>query len=278
MPEQYRGDYFHWFLKNKHILEDKSLPRQSEVDNILNQLEEARIHLRPEDRSKNIADITPSAKRDSFTFYAMILHNGHPHPAWVYKGVDLWYDFGFCICSNEYEERQLGGLYSKLVGGNKSWMDYFRSLGAKYLGPPETPTCTFDEFWLAYESGELIQLIDRYGLQKDRQRIQHLDTFLANRPGEYRPSVWRLQHLLVLENTNFPQQVTNAAHEYGFSPFLSPRLTLALRSFYVELLTHGDPMELHYARRQCEVLKYAQRCLGKVDSDIARILGDLPRP
>ncbi len=37
------------------------------------------------------------------------------------------------------------------------------------------------------------------------------------------------------------------------------------------LLTHGDPMELRHAQSQCKILEYAQRFLGKVGSDYARL-------
>lgn len=129
--------------------------------------------------------------------------------------------------------------------------------GPNISGPPSTPICNFEEFWCAYDLGKLIQLIDRYGLKDCRARFKHLDAFLDNRPGSPRPSIWRLPHLLALQNINVPPEVIRgAADEYGLSQSTNLRQRIGLKEVYHRLLFRGDAMELHpcaMSRRRSEL-------------------------
>jgi hypothetical protein len=208
--------------------------------------------------------------------FSGLLHASHPHPEWVVRGWDMWYDLGFCVCREKHEEGALGSLYNELIGGNKYFVDYSRSLGVEYNGPPPTPTCRFEEFWHAYEAGKLIQLIDRYGLRHARWKFQYLDTFLSSRPGSSRPSVWRLRHLLALQSTIIPPKLTPAARHYGLTQSMGAKERIGLTEVYRRVLSNGDPMELHRAQYRGEVLTYAQSIMKTIDADVASILQSLP--
>ncbi|KAF5855625.1 hypothetical protein ETB97_008860 [Aspergillus alliaceus] len=278
IPERSRGKYFPWFLRHTYLLDDKSPPQQDpETSVFLQWIENAKSYLPPEDRKKDIKDLQPVAKRDIYIAFASLLHASHPHPEGIIYDWDMWYDLGFCVCRNEHEEGALGSLYNKLIRGNKYFVDYDRSLGIEYDGPSPTPTCTFEEFWRAYESGKLIQLMDHYGLKQHRSEFKHLDTFLSGRPGSSRPSIWRLQHVLALRSASIPPQLTHAARQYGLTQSMSAKDKINLTEVYDRVLSNGDPMELHRARCKGEVLIYVQSIVKKIEGDVASILKSLPK-
>jgi hypothetical protein len=275
IPERSRGGYFPWFLKNKHLLDNRYNPSKSELEWFNDSIREATNHLQPEDQGKHYVELQPCEKRDSFVFFALALHHVHPHPG---DPNDLWYNFGFCTCADEHEEMMLGGLYSRLVGGNKYWVDYSKSLGENiYDGPSNLPKATFNEFWRAYKIRKLIQLMDQYGLRERRQQFKYLERFLAVRPVDHRPPVWRLCHFLAFEpmSVDLPEAVLIGAQCYGFSPELSACTKIDLMSFYRDLIRNGGPIELDQARSQGKLLEYAQRRLGKIEMDVAHVLRNL---
>ncbi|KAL2867333.1 uncharacterized protein BJX67DRAFT_381047 [Aspergillus lucknowensis] len=278
VPDKSRGAYFPWFLKHTHLVDNK-MPVQENQEHlvVLEWIEKAKAYLSPEDRVRDIKDIQPVARRDIFIAFAALLHSALPHPGWVSDGLDMWYSLGFCVCRSEREENQLGGLYNKLIGGNKYFVDYHRSLGSEYHGPPPTPTCSFEEFWTAYSSGRMAQLMDKYGLKEDRSAFKHLDTFLSVPPTSPRPSVWRLQHLLAVQDINkgTHPKLCQAARDYGVSDSTDARRKISLTGLYRQVLQR-DPMELHHARVRGEALSYATSVVQTVDPGVASILQSLP--
>jgi hypothetical protein len=174
----------------------------------------------------------------------------------------------------------LGSLYSTLLGGDKYFIDRSKSLGSEHRGPKHLlpkAKATFEEFWRAYESGKLIQLIDRYNLQGERLQFRHLEQFLAVRPVDPRPLVWRLSHFLAFEitDTNLSDPVLAGAKHYGFSSDLNARMKITLKSFYKQLMKNGDPIEIDKVRSQGTLLDYARKCLGMVETDFADVLRNL---
>ena len=290
LPEQSRGGYFPWFLRNQRVLDHSTPPLQLDgKDNPLQQaLDAARSYLDPEDRDKDLCQFEPLAKRYCFIFYALALDSARPNPNWA--ELDMWYDFGFAVSTDESCESGIGVLYGKLVGGSKIDRDYDRSLGYGFRSVPDSPTCSFDEFWRAWQNGSLAKVFDKYGLGDAldgnpapwRHRIgaRHLRGFISvpmERHG-LRPSVWRLKHLLALrDNTpvsSFPK-IEAAAQEYGFARHLDARTRIALRQFYRRLLDEGDPLDVHEAKNRSGLLEYAESCLGDIDDRVRDVLRKL---
>ncbi|KAJ5875406.1 uncharacterized protein N7473_012753 [Penicillium subrubescens] len=235
IPGNSRGGYFPWFLRNQHILENSTPPIE---------------------------------KRYCFIFYALAVDSSIPNPNSV--ELDLWYDFGFALCTDEYHEKNLGALYSKLVGGESLFRDYDTSLGIASNCDATLPTCSFDEFWRAWRDGTMADLFDKYsvdgGLDGDTGSglgrnigFHHLREFLAFpfEKHELRPSLWRLKHLLALDDntplTGFPE-IVEASHEYGFTPQIDAQTRINLRQSYRELLDTVDPLEVHRAMERGELL------------------------
>ena len=246
-------------MKNQHLLDGSKTfddPDQSKADRLV---EEARLHLAPEDITKHPNELQPDTKRDSFFFFAMELQRAHPPPKY-----NLYYQFGFCICTSESEENSLGSLYHRLLAGDK-----FASKGylkwRRMRNIPRPKSCTFSEFWQAYARGKLAQLLDSKGLRDDRLQFKHLESFLAVAPnsGGTHPSVWKLnQFLACKEDLKAPNSVLV---DYGFMNCGTVLEKMELKSFYEKLLTHGDPLDLHEACIRGGIYDYAIRVLGHVE-------------
>jgi hypothetical protein len=103
LPEEYRGGYFPWLLRNKHILDNTSNEQSSPLADILkNAMDHARKLLSPRDRNMLYNRFQPIKKLDAVIMFAMRRAGIHPNPM---GPRDLFYSFGFCTCKDEYEER-----------------------------------------------------------------------------------------------------------------------------------------------------------------------------
>ncbi|KAK3375576.1 hypothetical protein B0T24DRAFT_616552 [Lasiosphaeria ovina] len=272
IPERHRGSYYPWFARNKHLLDPAVPPIDTAgKDNpLLRAIELAKPYLDAADRDKDFRELEPPAKRYCFVFFAMALESSRPNPGW--EELDMWYDFGFATCADEYDEGGLGSLYNRLLGGNKYFEDYNRSLGvAPDRRMPSQQPCPFSDFWRAWEARSLPRLFDRYGLGGSA----HLRHFLSFPAGKPRPSVWRLRHMLALDDNTplggFPE-IEAAAREYGFTPALDARTKIELLQFYRKLINRGDALEIHSARARGNLLEYARKCLPDIDGRVREVL------
>ncbi|KAM0514881.1 hypothetical protein ACHAPE_006557 [Trichoderma viride] len=272
-PESSRGAYFPWFLRNQYILNNSTPPRQlvDEHNALRRAINAARPYLDPEDHDKDVKQLKPPSKAHCFVFFAMVLDSSYPNPSWAES--DSWYDFGFVVSRNTYEEKQLGRYYNQLVGGNKSARDHYQSLGIRPQDYPHMPTCSFNELWLAYEYGELANLLRRYGLGSILSDDLGLEEFLSCPLNQraLRPSVWKLKHFLAIDPNqplgNFPE-VEAAAQEYGFTSQLNARTRLALRQCYEQLFGKVNPLRVHEAKHSGQLCEYAESVLGGIDDDV----------
>ncbi|KUI65363.1 hypothetical protein VM1G_11265 [Cytospora mali] len=278
--KSYQGSYYPWFLRNQHLLDESTPPFDwNGRDNPLIQaIEAARPYLSAEDRNKLPGEIQPSAKRDCFLFYAMALNSFHPSPD---DELDIWYEAGFATC----EEGQLGSMYSMLVGGHKHRKDYCRSLGIPYDSHlPDPATCSFEEFWRAWDTRKLAGLLRAYGLLNDSDihgpRRQLLSSFLSCPKGLPRPSVWRLKHFLALDRHTSQREfpgMDDAVRQFGFDGSLDAKTQTLLTDFYKRLFGVGDPLRIQEARDCGKLLSYARSLDGrfKVEDEVIQVLQKL---
>jgi hypothetical protein len=279
IPEDCRGGYFSWFQRHKFVFEDSHAEGAGESQGdtlVLTAISKAMVFLQPEDQ-KRFPRLEPIEKQHAFLFFAIARESMHPNPT-----DDLWYNFGFCACRDEHEERRLGGLYAKLLSGNKFWKDYKMSLGGKIPGPPDTPAANFEEFWKAYRDGNLVALMDKYGLSQDRIQFHQLESFLREPAGAPRPPVWGLRRYFEFEGVHVdgPAHVLTAAHAYGISSDLSVRERMQMIAFYKQLWQTLDwyPMEMEEARRKGTLVEHAQSYLQNIEQDVVRQLEKLKLP
>lgn len=99
-PKQSRGAYFPWFMKHTYLLNESASDGDGDGDGgdsaeFVRSLESSRSSLPQDDRTKEIWDLQPITKRDSYIAYAIYLDRANPHPAWVSTDLDIWYELGF---------------------------------------------------------------------------------------------------------------------------------------------------------------------------------------
>ncbi|KAK5661582.1 hypothetical protein OQA88_9678 [Cercophora sp. LCS_1] len=281
LPERCRGGYYTWFLQHRYILDDsKELARdEGNVHNYIQELfREARVYLDPADQAKPIEHLTPWAKQNCFLFFAFLLDSARL--SLVMRNLDLWFDFGYVVCSDAYEENNLSNLYQRLLFGNKIAQEHFRSLGMEHLAPRDIPARKFEEFWTAWEKGSLMALFERYeGSQVADSSA--LAEFLAYPGGSPRPSVWRLRHFLAIEDANVlttTPEIAGAAIEYGFQPDLDVRTRMSLHQFYLGLFRRGVPPSIvHEAKKMGALDKVAEWSPTDTDVDerVKQVLSSL---
>jgi len=184
---------------------------------------------------------------------AITLKKARPNPEVEGDVGDIWYDFGFCTCRDDFEENFLGMLYQSLLP--HSDQDQQRSRER-----------TFEEFWKAYETGKLTKPMDSKGLKSRRQKLKHLQVFLnAAGPSGLRPSVWRLIRYI---NYSDPANITcpqSVFADYGFMKCHSTSQTLALVDVYRRLLKQADPLDLHDACLKGSLYEFATRYISVED-------------
>jgi hypothetical protein len=298
LPESNRGSYYPWLLRNRHVL-DESHTQVREEDNvdlyIQKMVDDARPYLDPSDSNVPARKLTPYAKQNCFRFLAMLLKGMRPPPKML--NMDLWYDFGFVVCCSEDEESSLANVYISLLLANTAARDYFASLGSTQSMPPDYPTCSFADFWKAWEAGTLMDLLDTYGTHGGRDSYgQFLDSvfpdlreFLSypGTPGPKfpRPSIWRLRHFLALDGANVltvEPAIAGAAIEYGFHPGLDTRTRLDLHDFYTTIFKQGVyTTKVDEALRRGRLHEVADRWYGGVVDDrvknVLRTISDAGR-
>ncbi|KAE8341830.1 hypothetical protein BDV24DRAFT_163053 [Aspergillus arachidicola] len=160
--------------------------------------DEARSYLDKEDRDKHFNELKPEAKRDCFYMLSLTLHMAHPNPIETH-----WFNFGFCTCYDEYEERPLGSLFGKLLSGD----NLFDDVPTPIPRMKNIQTATFTESWKAYESGTMIQLMDSRGFKNDRLQFPYLEEFFTSPLCGPHLSVWSLKQFLAINNpAEFPPE------------------------------------------------------------------------
>lgn len=132
LPKGKRGDYFPWFLRYRTRFELPDcydlIPRTpSPVTQVQNIQTRGRKYLAPEDQYKDFEDLTPFAKMYCFAFFCMAVDNLYPPP--INSEHCHWFDFGFVVSYNQYEERRLGAIYNTMLFGSMSRKQYAQSIG-----------------------------------------------------------------------------------------------------------------------------------------------------
>ncbi|KAK3350348.1 hypothetical protein B0T25DRAFT_611615 [Lasiosphaeria hispida] len=202
--------------------------------------------------------------------------------------LDLWYDFGFAICTSLHAESTLVNMYKDLLLDNQPPLhSYYSSLGSMSYTPPDYPTCPFAAFWRAWEAGTLMSLFDRYGTHRGAWPYRatldlHLLRCFLPYPGKppLRPSV-KLRQFLPIEGANVltcAPDVADATIEYRFHPLLDTRVRLDLHGFYTRVFERGThPDVVDGAMREGRLHEEAEAWSGReVDERVKRALEEYP--
>ncbi|KAG6916485.1 hypothetical protein DXG01_006679 [Tephrocybe rancida] len=241
-PVEAKGYYYQWILENQYILDD-SLPLPADP---VEHQEEALIEVwrftggsskdTPDDISDALDSKLPSTTRSCHSLYCGLLIDPMYLPSPLFE---CWVDFGFCACHDEWGESQLGALYRQLI-----------------------QRCTFKEISEAYETGQLIRLIDSRGLQSRRSGFPFLEGIVSQLPVKL---VWRLKRLV--EITAEQIEVMPALRppraillDYGFVNCVDESETEDLKAVYKQVFdTRTNPLVLHEACMQGKLFDFVEK-------------------
>ncbi|KAE8312926.1 hypothetical protein BDV41DRAFT_577350 [Aspergillus transmontanensis] len=195
IPERHRGEYFPWFLEHTQCLDKPITQKEASERTVATFFDEARSYLDKEGRDKHHTELEPEAKRDCFYMLALCLHSANPNSTQA-----NWFNFGYCTCDEEYYEGPLGGLYHQLLLGNNLFGGIPAHIARRIPRMKNIQTATFTEFWKAYESGTMIQLMDSKGFKHERLRFPYMEEFFTSPPCGPHLSVWSLKQFLAINN------------------------------------------------------------------------------
>lgn len=224
IPEQHRGGYYPWFLQNQYVL-DSSLKPPSAEDYVNSMILRAWKFIGGSE-TDTVDQITtklktwPRNKARCHWLYATLLSQAHPAPE-----EDVWIPFGFCVC-DEFSEMALGVLYEELIR-----------------------RCTFEEFYTAFETSKLADLMDAKGFKRRRLSFPDLESVLSTSP-HMNLSVWDLKQLVYSEERG-PGRVPSVFVDYGFGNCKDEGERGDLKRVYKEYFEAGraraEPLKLHEA-------------------------------
>lgn len=243
IPERVRGKYFPWYLENFNALERRMTKDEAQETLIATFYDKAKPYLDIEDRNKTARELKPVAKGSSYNLLAGMLLRGTPN-----LRDENWYSFGFVTCHKgdepwRWEEGQLLDIYQLLLTEDDGSSFYeFHNRRRKITQP-----ATFTQFWKAYESGTLIQLMDSKGLRTLRSQLPFLEGFLSAPPGGPRPSVWNLKQFLEINDPMDHPPIRPVHVDYGFMNCRTIEETCTLMEIYSNLFKKASPLDLHQA-------------------------------
>ncbi|KAI6037930.1 hypothetical protein EDC04DRAFT_3141842 [Pisolithus marmoratus] len=196
----------------------------------------ARSYLSQADREKEPHQLVPEAKRKSFMLYAMLLNGYRPDPSIQFGIISkvLYFEFGFVTGRGSEGEQVLPWVYRSLIS-----------------------KCSFREFWTAFQSNDLVALMDAKGLGPMRKEVQHFEAFMTIGRNYWCPTVWPLRCFVNSPDMAAPLSVTM---DYGFFNCKTVEETFSLKGVYKELLESPkvDPIELHAACAQGKLYDFAR--------------------
>ncbi|KAI6138606.1 hypothetical protein BKA82DRAFT_4234318 [Pisolithus tinctorius] len=228
IPENRHSECYRWFHKTFGVFNSRSGPPNLDL------LKIARPYLKPADRGREFHQLVPVEKRNSFLLYGLLLNGYHPNPSLPLCN-DLYFEFGFVTGRGLEGEEVLPGVYRSLIS-----------------------RCSFTEFWTAFQSNNLIGLMDEKGLGPERKKVLHFEDFMKIKRNYPRPSVWRLRHFVHSRDVDPPLSVFM---DYGFFNCVTVGEVFSLKEVYQELLESPrvDPMELHAACIKGNLYNFARR-------------------
>ncbi|KAL8797118.1 MAG: hypothetical protein Q9195_000585 [Heterodermia aff. obscurata] len=248
IPENARGEYFPWFLKNLHVLERPMTKDEAQQRLVATFYDKARPYLNIEDRNKTAKELKPKAKGASYNLLAEILLRFSPHPT-----EENWYSFGFVTCHGKSQESMLIDLYLLLLTESDGSFFYkFHNSRRNVIQP-----VTFTQFWKAYEAGTIIQLMDSKGLKELRSWLPFLEGFLSVPPAGPHPSVWSLKQFLEIDDPMDHPPVPSVNVDYGFMNCHTFEDTCILMEIYKKILKTASPLDLHQACVAGDLFRFA---------------------
>ncbi|KAJ7830773.1 hypothetical protein B0H13DRAFT_1654953 [Mycena leptocephala] len=139
--------------------------------------------------------------------------------------LDMWVSFGFCACHDESDERFLSTTYQMLVDRS-----------------------SYEEFFAAYRTSKIIQLLDAKGLRGRHMIHPYLEDVLSGSPNVFK-SVWNLKAHVQDKSTVRSNLIPSVRIDYGFMSCRSDKEYQDLKDLYKSIFERYDtnPIKLHEA-------------------------------
>ncbi|KAI6137193.1 hypothetical protein F5141DRAFT_72626 [Pisolithus sp. B1] len=241
LPKCDRGRYYLWFREHLHIFNSRGG---------LDFLAVARPYLDPADREKDPHQLVPEAKCKSFILYAMLLNGWYPNPFFE-SDKRLYFEFGFVTGYGYEGEQVLPMVYRSLI-----------------------PECSFTEFWTAFQSNNLVALMDAKGLGPVHKEVRHFEGFMKMEGNSCCPTVWHLRLFLNSLDADPPGYV---AADYGFLNCKTVEEKLSLKEIYTGLLESPtvDPMEMHAACTKGKLYDFVRRHKPSLEKRFKKLMSNI---
>lgn len=141
--------------------------------------------------------------------------------------LDNWVHFGFCTCKDESEEQFLAATYQILA-----------------------ERCSYDEFFTAYTTSKMLELLDAKELRGRRIIHPYLEDVLSGSPFIFK-SVWYLKKYVQDEDAMSARSdiAPSVVVDYGFRNCTSDAEHQDLKNLYKSIFERRDanPLKLHEA-------------------------------
>ncbi|KAJ7485130.1 hypothetical protein B0H11DRAFT_2018231, partial [Mycena galericulata] len=148
--------------------------------------------------------------------------------------LDIWVRFGFCACRDKSEERLLANMYAVLAG-----------------------CCTYEEFFTAYCTSTIVELLDTKGLGHHRAFHPYLEDVLSTSPHIFK-SVWHLKQYVQDPTSGRSIILLSVAMDYGFINCTSEDEYQELKGVYKTIFERpgANPLQLHKACTSGSLYQY----------------------
>ncbi|CAG8576681.1 11817_t:CDS:2 [Racocetra fulgida] len=266
----YTSEYYKWFLKNEHLLQDLS---KYEGERSLEPLADKMIslvkpYLSEHDLSEHdqavLSSSLPDSKRHICIFYLMILQGYLPRieqPHWI--------DFGFCACKvsdNYHREFILNTVHIPILSAGNCELAEEVRLKNLYQELIVQKGCKIDEFNDAYISGTVLDLIKRKYDKTNTSWLSasKIETFGYNQPVK---SVYNLKQYIL---SNSVDMVPAVMVDYGFGNCRTKDEEKQLKNMYEKLIfaPQFDAISLHKACIAGKIFEYVSSILP---NDVLRV-------
>ncbi|KAJ7196428.1 hypothetical protein GGX14DRAFT_376214 [Mycena pura] len=220
-----------WFEAHRYAFDHTVLATESveeEVTSMVMRIKAVAVELwrdvgdfPSEDGDEIIAAVNNwSADQCNFFHFRSMLGLCYPGP-----DVDIWVSFGFCACHDESDENFLATTYQMLVDRS-----------------------SYTEFFTAYRTSNIIQLLDAKGLRGRHMIDPYLEDVLSGSPHVFK-SVWRLKAHVQDMSTIRSNLIPSVRVDYGFLNCKSDSEYQDLKDLYKNIFERRDanPIKLHEA-------------------------------
>lgn len=244
-------DLASWFMMNQYVFNHSLFSEVSPADVILQPaFDYAGIpRSTTKDERSAIFATWPEKKTSCMMACVTILSLRSPHTCDT-----IWIHLGYIACPDKVLEEKLTYLYNKLLG-----------------------SCSFEQFWQAYNTQSIVALFDKCGYEAERKLFPHLEEVLGVEYLDELKSVWLLKFWINSAHMGI-ENLIPVMVDYGFANCTTEQQRQELKAVYQVYFTekNGDPIALHNATMQGRLFRHFENII-KLSKKFKRLMKN-PHP